>query len=75
MSAEILISILVENGENMVLLGLVDTGISKTLGKVLYIKNVTRVKYKVMKKPTKKKTKARTFTTKEIVYIKDAHLL
>ena len=51
MSAEILISVLVENGKNMVLLGLVDTGTSKTIGKILRIKNLTRVKYKQMKKP------------------------
>ena len=53
MSTEILISIPVENSENMVLLELVNTGISKTLGKVLCIKNVTRVKYEEMKKPIK----------------------
>ena len=52
MSVEILISVLVENGKNMVLLGLADTGISKTLGKTLCIKNITRVKYEEMKKPT-----------------------
>ena len=75
MSAEILISILVENGENMVLLELVNTGISKTLGKALQIKNITGVKYKEMKKPTKWETKAGTFTTKETTCIKDACLL
>ena len=53
MSVEILISVLVENGKNMVLLGLVDTEASKTLGKALRTKNITRVKYEQMKKPTK----------------------
>ena len=45
MSTEILISVLVENVENMVLLGLVDVGTSLTLGKSSRIKNVTGVKY------------------------------
>ena len=75
MSTEILISVLVENDENILLLGLVDTGRSKTLDKASCIKNVTGVKYKQMKKHTKQKTKARTFTTKETACIKDACLL
>ena len=64
MSTKIIISVLVENGKNMVLLGLADTWTSKTLGKTSCIKNMTRVKYEEMKKSTKQKTKARTFTTK-----------
>ena len=75
MSAEILISVPVENDENMVLLGLVNTGTFKTLGKASRMKSVTGVKYEQMKKPTKWKTKAGIFTTKETASIKDAHLL
>ena len=71
MSAELLVSAPVSNGEHKVLLGLANSGISKTLGNKKVLKNVEETQFNKAK-TAKWKTKAGVFDASKVVTMPNA---